>query len=101
MDKDLKNKTFCELARLVADLGQKDYLAKYIFTFIHTQYAEAIDEITPLPKAFRRQLIENGFYISSLKTLDKLTDPDAAVKFIFQLPDGLRIESALLLDKNR
>jgi len=101
MDKDLKNKTLCELTRLVADLDQKDYLAKYIFTFIHTQNAGGIDEITPLSKAFRRQLMENGFYISSLKMLDKLTDPDVAVKFLFQLPDGLGVESALLIDKNR
>ena len=101
MDKDLKNKTLSELTRLIADLGQKDYLAKYIFTFIHTQNAEGIDDITPLPKAFRRQLMENGFYISSLKTLDKLTDHDIAVKFLFQLPDNLGVESVLLIDKNR
>jgi 23S rRNA (adenine2503-C2)-methyltransferase len=57
-----------------------------------------------LSKSFRSRLIEQGYYISKLLVLDKLTDPDGTVKYIFGLPaspDGKRIESVLLFDDDR
>jgi len=104
VDKDLKSKTFAGLERLVAGLGQKKYIAGYIFGFIHTRGVTEISAITPLSKSFRSRLIEQGYYISKLLVLDKLTDPDGTVKYIFGLPaspDGKRIESVLLFDDDR
>ena len=80
MDKDLKNKTLSELEQLTADMDQKKYLAKYIFSFIHAKNATDISQITPLNKEFQNQLSRNGFYISQLKTVEKLTDPDGTIK---------------------
>jgi hypothetical protein len=37
MDKDLKEKTLDELEQIVVGLGQKKYLAGYIFSFIHAK----------------------------------------------------------------
>ncbi|MFH1371145.1 MAG: 23S rRNA (adenine(2503)-C(2))-methyltransferase RlmN [Planctomycetota bacterium] len=103
MDKDLKSKTFNELGRLVAGLGEKKYLAGYIFSFIHTRAVRDISEITPLSKSFRGKLIEQGYYISSLEIVDKLTDPDGTVKYVFSIGNqqsaiGNKIESVLLFD---
>ena len=72
MDNDLKNRTLSELEKLVTDFQEKKYLAKYIFSFIHAKDALAIDDITPLPKPFRRKLIDAGFYISGFSTVEKL-----------------------------
>jgi 23S rRNA (adenine2503-C2)-methyltransferase len=98
MDKDLKNKTFDQLQQLVTELGGKNYLAKYIISFLHAKDAFSIDDITPLPKSFRQKLLNDGYYISQLRTVEKFVDPDGTVKYLFELPDGDRIESVLLTD---
>ena len=100
MSKDLKDKTLDELEQLVADLGQKKYLAGYIFDFIHVRDASEISQITPLSKAFREQLSTQGYYISRLQVADKLTDKDGTVKYVFALNTG-RIETVLLQDGPR
>ncbi len=121
MDKDLKGKTVAELGQIVVVLGtphgglgprfalnsgasqgkQQKYLAKYIFQFIHALGAMEISQISPLSKAFRERLAEHGYYISQLKIIDKLTDPDGTVKYVFGLADGNKIETVLLFDGRR
>jgi 23S rRNA (adenine2503-C2)-methyltransferase len=111
VEKDLKSNTFEELEDLVIRFEQKNYIAGYIFNFIHAQSVKDIDSITPLSKPFRSRLVEDGYFISQLKTIEKLTDPDGTIKYVFGLPastrfgeagpDGNRIESVLLLDDDR
>jgi 23S rRNA (adenine2503-C2)-methyltransferase len=101
MLKDLKNKTIEELEELVTSLGQKKYLAKYIFSFIHTNHAADISKLSPLSKAFRVQLANEGFFISSLKIIEKFVDPDGTIKYLFEFTDGNRIETVLLFDGRR
>ncbi len=96
MDKDLKDKTLGELEQIVVELGQKKYLAGYIFGFIHVENVTEISQITPLSKAFRQQLSEQGYYISALTITKILTDKDGTVKYLFTLADGSRIETVLL-----
>jgi len=90
-----------ELERVVVGLGQKKYLAGYLFKFIHAQDGRDVAAITTLSKAFRVQLAEQGHFISQLKVVDCLTDPDGSAKFLFELADGERIESVLLPDEDR
>ena len=101
MSKDLKEKTLGELEQIVVGMGQKKYLAEYIFRFIHAKDADDISQITPLSKIFREQLIEQGYFISRLDMLDKLTDRDGTAKYVFAPEDGSRIETVLLLDDVR
>jgi len=101
MSNDLKDKTLNELEQIIAGLGQKKYLAEYIFQFIHAEDVTDILKITPLSKAFREQLIKNDYHISQLNILNKLTDKDGTIKYVFGLDDGNRIETVLLLDGKR
>jgi len=101
MSRDLKDKTPGELEQIVESLGGRKYLAGYIFHFIHTKDAEEISQITPLSKAFREQLAGQGYFISRLSVLNKLTDKDGTAKYAFTLGDGGRIETVLLLDGTR
>jgi len=94
MDKDLKSKTFGEIERLVVGLGQKKYIADYIFGFIHTKGAANLAAITPLSKSFRSRLTEQGYFISALETVDKLTDPDGTVKYVFGLPASASLDAS-------
>ncbi len=98
MDKDLKNQAFDQIVQLVADFGGKQFLAKYLFSFIHAHHASHIDDITPLPGDFRRRLTQQGYFISQLETIEKFVDPDGTVKFLFAADDGVRFESVLLTD---
>ena len=101
MDKDLKNKTLGELEGIVEEFGQKKYVAKYIFTFIHAKDAVEVSQISPLSKGFRADLAEKGFYISHLNAVQTLSDPDGTVKYLYELADGNRIETVLLYDGDR
>ncbi len=85
----------------MTDLGQKDYLAKYIFSFLHTKNARTITDITPLSKAFREKLGEQGYFVSQLRALDCPADPDGSRKYLFELADGERVEAVLLRDEQR
>lgn len=64
MNQDLKDLTFEELERIVVGLGQKKYLAGYLFKFIHAQNGHDLAALTTLSKAFRAQLAEQGYVIS-------------------------------------
>ena len=101
MSKDLKDKTPDELEQIVTELGQKQYLSKYIFQFIHVENVTEISQITPLSKAFRQKLAEQGYYISRLTIVKKLTDKDGTAKYLFGLADGERIETVLLPEGRR
>ena len=101
MSKDLKDKTLGELEHVVVEMGGKKYLASYIFQFIHVEDAAEISQVTPLSKAFRQQLQEQGYHISRLTVADKLTGEDGTAKYLFGLGDGRRIETVLLIDGKR
>jgi len=99
MDKDLKNRTHKELEGLALEFGAKEYLADYMFSFIHGRDARSIEDITPLPKSFRARLTAGGYFISRLKAVEKLADPDGTVKFLLAASDGTEFECVLLRDE--
>ncbi len=101
VEKDLKSLTVSKLEKLVVELGQPKYQAGYIFSAVQKRGVTDIDSITTLSKPLRAKLKEEGCYISSLQQIEKLTDPDGTVKYVFGLPDGSRIESVLLFDEQR
>jgi 23S rRNA (adenine2503-C2)-methyltransferase len=101
MNKDLKDKVLEELEKVVVGLGQKRYLAGYLFKFVHLQNGREIAAISTLSKAFRTRLAEQGYFISQLRIVDALTDPDGSAKYLFELADGERIETVLLPEEER
>ena len=101
MTKDLKDKTLAELEEIVAGFGGQKYLAKYIFSFIHSMAISDINQITTLSKTFRSKLITNGYFLSQLKIIDKLVASDGTTKYLFELHDGSRIETVFLPSRTR
>jgi len=101
MSKDLKDRTLSELEQIVTAKGRKKYLAGSIFSFIHSAGVEDISKITTLGKDFRAELVEQGFFISRLSVVRRLTDPDGTIKYSFGLGDGNVIESVVLIDGRR
>ena len=101
MDKDLKNKTIGELEEIAAAYQQKKFVARNIFSFIHQHNTSDILQFTTLSKQFRSLLVQDGYYISQLHTIETFADPDGTKKYLFELGDGTRIETVELLDEGR
>jgi 23S rRNA (adenine2503-C2)-methyltransferase len=101
MDKDLKNKTIAELEEIAVGYGQKKFIGRNIFSFIHQHNASDIVHFTTLSKEFRTLLVQNEYYISRLNTVEVFSDPDGTKKYLFELGDGTRIETVELLDEGR
>lgn len=90
-----------ELNKLAVEFGQKAFVSKYLFTFIHQKTVGTLEQITPLSKPFRAALTKAGWEISTLKTIQTFEDADGTVKFVFETDDGCRIESVRLQDEDR
>jgi 23S rRNA (adenine2503-C2)-methyltransferase len=101
MEKDLKNMTLPDLEQLATEFKQKPFAARYLFNFIHQKVCQTLDQITPLSKVFRAEIQKAGFIISTIKTIQTFEDPDGTVKFVFEMPDGCRVEAVRLKDDER
>ena len=97
MKRDLLNMTLEEMNQFAPVLGEKPYRGKQVFQWIH-RGASSFDEMTDLPKAFRRQLEENAA-IGRLQLLEVRDDPqDGTRKFLYGVEDepGAAIESVFM-----
>ena len=87
-----------ELEELCREMGQPSYRAKQIFTFLSR--GASIEEMTTLPKDFRRALAdvcEDRLPRVEEKQVSKL---DGTVKYLFRLLDGECIESVFMKYKH-
>ena len=77
-------------------MGLPKFRAGQIFSWLHQKNVKTFEEMTNLPAALRTQLSEQ-FYIPQLKIVRKLVSRiDGTIKYLFELPDGERVESVLM-----
>lgn len=97
---DLRGMTRDALARLVADLGEKPFRAKQLFSWIHRRGAVSFEEMTDLSKGLREKLSKVSRL--ALMRLD-LTQVslDGTRKFRFQTEDGHFIEAVYMPETDR
>ncbi len=90
-----------KLVAFCTSLGESQYRAGQIFSWIHGKLAPSFAEMTDLPISLREQLEE----VALLENLTVVSIQDSALtssrKFLFQLSDGARIESVYLPDSGR
>lgn len=102
MDKiNLKGLTLSELEQFVTSLGEKTYRAQQIFKWIYGAGVSDIEKMTNLAKSFRQTLLTKAVIHSLQLITSRRSTKDATIKFLFQLQDGFRIESVLMLDSAR
>ena len=98
---DLKGLLPEELVEFVGRLGQQPYRARQLQAWIYARGVADPDAMTDLSKSFREELKE----VARVSQLDEAARQEArsgqAVKFLFSLPDGERIESVLITDGER
>ncbi len=98
---NLKGLNLAELQAFVESLGEKSFRAKQLYSWIYGKGVNSFEAMSDLSIAFRRTLTENA-RIGSLKLISSQTSPkDQTEKFLFQLDDGLQIESVLMFEDRR
>ncbi len=98
---DLKSILPEELRTLVRQLGQEEYRAGQLLSWVHGKGVEEVDQMSNLSRAFREQL-KGVAWVSRLREVERQNSPAGqAIKFLFELPTGERVESVLIIDGKR
>ncbi len=93
---NLKGLSLLELQQFVESLGEKKYRARQIFTWLYGKRVQSFAEMTDISKDFRA-VLDGVASIDNLCVVAKETSPrDGTTKFLFELSDGLKIESVLI-----
>ncbi|MBZ7930363.1 23S rRNA (adenine(2503)-C(2))-methyltransferase RlmN [Campylobacter molothri] len=74
---------------------QPMFRVKQIYQWIYQKYADSFLEMSSLPKNLREEL-NKEYYFDAVKCVFKEKSKDESIKYLFELKDGLRIESVLL-----
>ena len=90
--KDLKSMTTEELSRYLHKKGEKAFRAKQIFKWIHKMHVDSIDDMTDISLLLRETLKKECLF-TGIKAVKEQTSKDGTKKYLFELPDGERIES--------
>jgi len=88
------------LQEFLLNHGVKPYRAHQIFIWIYHYKAYDFDSMTNLSKALRAVLKEH-FHISLPRIQTKTTSQDGSIKYLFELEDGLTIESVWMPSDER
>lgn len=81
--------------------GQPPYRTDQVFKAVYSKNLESFDQFSTLPKSFRGQLAEQ-FSLRSFNKIDQVKSQlDDTTKFLWELPDGQRIESVIIYEGNR
>ncbi|OGG47048.1 MAG: 23S rRNA (adenine(2503)-C(2))-methyltransferase [Candidatus Handelsmanbacteria bacterium RIFCSPLOWO2_12_FULL_64_10] len=98
---DLKGLPPEELQAFIATLGKERYRTKQLLAWVYGRGATSFDDMTDLSRAFRRELAERARVSQLTEVLRTPSSDGKAVKFLFALSDGLRVESVLMFERNR
>ncbi len=86
-----------QLESFVTGLGREPYRGRQLFQWIYTHGAASFGAMTNLPAELRTALSEAATLLE-LGVVREVAARDKTVKYLFELPDGLRMESVYLPD---
>lgn len=94
----LLGKTPSEIADAIRDVAPEPYRAQQVATWLYERRAADFAEMTDLPKELRARLAER-FAVGLPRVVERTPAPDEAEKFLFEMPDGAKVESVFMLQK--
>ncbi len=95
MKQDLKSMTMAEMSNAFAELGEKKFRAKQVFTWLHRGVTR-FEDMTNLSKALREKL-DTAFYITAPKVVRKqVSKKDGTIKYLWRLQDGNCVETVVM-----
>ncbi|MBF7045900.1 23S rRNA (adenine(2503)-C(2))-methyltransferase RlmN [Campylobacter volucris] len=77
------------------EIIKPNFRAKQIFEWIYKKNANDFLQMSSLPKNLREEL-NNTYHFSPLKCIKSEESKDGSIKYLFELLDGMKIESVLL-----
>ena len=89
---DIKSLTIKELTDFLVEMGEKPFRGKQIFKWLHKMHVTSFDEMTDISLNLRKKLKENST-ITVINAVKEQVSSDGTRKYLFELPDGNRIES--------
>ncbi len=92
--------SLAEMEALFAPFAQPPYRARQVYKWVHHHQAQSFEEMSNIPKTFRREL-EDHFSLASLTLAAKEVSSDGTQKYLWQLRDGKRIESVFIPEESR
>lgn len=84
-----------ELIAWAIEHGEKKFRASQIWDWLYKKRVQIFDEMTNISKDFIALLNEN-FVVNPLKQRIVQESADGTVKYLFELPDGMLIETVLM-----
>jgi 23S rRNA (adenine2503-C2)-methyltransferase len=84
-----------ELKDWLKDQGEKPFRAEQIYDWLYKKRAASFEDMSNLPKPLRDKLDEH-FVLTTLSTIIQQTSSDGTIKFLFELQDGVSIETVLM-----
>ncbi|MEK7356967.1 MAG: hypothetical protein AAB250_10985, partial [Bdellovibrionota bacterium] len=89
-----------ELEELLQSLGKEKFRAKQVFKWVYEKRVENYDEMSNVAKTFRAELPEI-FHFELPRTVAELKSKDGTRKWLFDIGDGMTIETVLIPNKDR
>ena len=97
---NLKNLTPKEQDDLFKTMGEPPYRARQLRKWLYQKYCCDIAAMTDFPKALREKLSQN-YVADGLKTVERKVSQDGTIKYLFELEDGLTIETVNIPEGKR
>ncbi len=88
------------MTSLFEPFGQPAYRAEQVFKWVHHFQITSFDEMTNIPKTFRKTL-ESRFLLRTLSLASRQISTDGTIKYLWELPDGKKVESVFIPEDKR
>ncbi|MBI1928563.1 23S rRNA (adenine(2503)-C(2))-methyltransferase RlmN [Candidatus Poribacteria bacterium] len=98
---NLKGLTRLELETLFEQWGEPKYRARQLMSWIYQKGVTSFEAMTNLPKTLRQKLAAQADISGAQVLARTVSDTDVAVKYLFELADGSRVESVLMAEGER
>ena len=82
-----------QLESWAKEQGQPPFRGRHIHDWIYSKGAKDLDEITVLPKQWRKLLQENGVRLGRLKEVGRHVSNDKTIKLLLETFDGEKVET--------
>lgn len=90
-----------ELECVLSALGEKPYRARQLYQWLYQKNARSFDEMTNLAKVLRLKLAA-AYQINCVQQRQAIVSQlDGSVKYLWQLSDGLMVESVYMVEERR
>jgi 23S rRNA (adenine2503-C2)-methyltransferase len=93
---EIRSMTLPELTAYMKTCGEPAFRARQIYQWLHKKKAADFDAMTDLSKTLREKLKQECMLAPLKKVTVQISKIDDTHKYLFELPDGNRIESVLM-----